>query len=120
MPATTGTPRTVESLASGEEELVGVMQADKGREETRPGQCTDVTEECKAARLLRVVQGERDSAFNLPSQVNRGFISAQIIQAEALPSLPQVPLPHTCTVGRLTALMESQTGNYNQRQFIHI
>lgn len=35
IPATTGTLRTVESLASGEEEPVGVTQADKRRVEMR-------------------------------------------------------------------------------------
>lgn len=124
IPATTGTLQTVESLTSGQEEPDGVMQADKGRRgevrrkgscmRTQPGQCTDMNEECKAASfVLFLLQG--DFAFRTLSHVSRGFISSRLCHKYRL-----YLLPHTCTVRRLTALMGSQTGNYNQRQLIHI
>lgn len=62
---------------------------------TQLRQCTDINVESKAARFPPcLVQG--DPAFNLISQVSRGFISFQIIQPEASSSLLQVqvvPLP---------------------------
>lgn len=77
------------------------MRADKWREamrirgccccvQTWPGPCAHVNEDCKAARMLSAVQGEPGSTFNLQLQLNKGFISSKIIQAEALLSLPPV------------------------------